>query len=125
MSQNALVLGVRYLAIDLFRGVVYFPLWWYGRGLRRVGLFCWRSLNGQVSAGGVGVWFKNLFVPMYGAYDLWGRVISFFVRLVQIAVRLFLSVVYTIVMLALVIVYLLLPVLIVWQLFNQLIGLVV
>jgi len=36
---------------------------------------------------GLGIWVKNLFVPMYGETSLTGRAISFGVRFVMIIVR--------------------------------------
>jgi len=36
---------------------------------------------------GLGVWIKNLFVPMFQQYDWQGRIISFFMRLFQIIFR--------------------------------------
>lgn len=35
----------------------------------------------------LGVWVRNLFIPMYGETEWSGRVISFFVRVAMIAVR--------------------------------------
>ena len=40
----------------------------------------WRSL-------GLPLWIKNLFTPMFQQYDVMGRLISFFMRLVQIIGR--------------------------------------
>lgn len=67
--------------------IVYFPFWWYGVGfletLKKLGRF-WL---GQEQALGFSVWLKNIFVPMYGQADLAGRLISFFIRFVQIIFR--------------------------------------
>lgn len=67
--------------------IVYFPFWWYSVGfletLKKLGRF-WL---GQEQALGFSVWLKNIFVPMYGQYDWAGRLISFFIRVVQIIFR--------------------------------------
>lgn len=67
--------------------IVYFPIWWYSVGLwesvRKIARF-W--LNQEKSLGFT-IWAKNIFVPMYGQHDWAGRLISFFIRLVQIIVR--------------------------------------
>ncbi len=67
--------------------IVYFPFWWYSVGfletLKKLGRF-WL---GQEQALGFSVWLKNIFVPMYGQYDWAGRLISFFIRIVQIIFR--------------------------------------
>ncbi len=67
--------------------VAYFPLWWYTKGFAAFvrGTLAW--LQGQSRSIGAGVWLRNIFVPMYGQRDFAGRVISFFIRLVQIIVR--------------------------------------
>lgn len=72
------------LALEEF---VLFPVWWYTRGLRLfLGSTMVRTMWGyQVSA--VGVWMRNLFVPMYGDASVAGRVISFGLRVVMILVR--------------------------------------
>ncbi|MBI2552719.1 hypothetical protein HYW17_05470 [Candidatus Uhrbacteria bacterium] len=66
---------------------LYTPIWWYSRGL-------WKQLKGvagsfvaRQDALAIDVWLKNLFVPMYGQYDIVGRLISFFMRLAQIVGR--------------------------------------
>ncbi len=66
---------------------LYFPIWWYGAGLlktlRGVGNF----YKNQEASLNFLVWFKNIFVPMYGQYDIAGRLVSFFIRLVQVIYR--------------------------------------
>lgn len=66
---------------------VYFPFWWYTVGAKKTGLFFWQKfLNGERTIG-VRVWLVNLFQPMYSQTDWQGRLISFFMRLVQIVFR--------------------------------------
>lgn len=66
---------------------IYFPIWWYSAGLlktlRGVGNF----YRAQEASLNFTVWLKNIFVPMYGQYDTAGRLVSFFIRLVQIIYR--------------------------------------
>lgn len=69
------------------RDIFVFPVWWYTKGVVSFLEMLWRSARRQSANFAVGVWVKNLFVPMYGQYDWQGRVISFFVRLLQIIVR--------------------------------------
>lgn len=67
--------------------IIFFPIWWYSLGfvgfIKKEAKF-W--LN-QEKALGFSIWLKNIFVPMYGQADWAGRLISFFIRLVQIIVR--------------------------------------
>ncbi len=69
--------------VDLF----YFPLWWYSGGILYWGKKCLGLLTLGNQALSPGLWFKNLFVPMYGQRDWQGRLISFGMRLVQGVVR--------------------------------------
>ena len=80
-------LVVQQLLIEAALEVIYFPVWWYSKGAKRVFLGCvnWiRSMNAQAAPG---LWLKNIFVPMYGAYDLQGRLVSFFMRFVNVIGR--------------------------------------
>jgi len=89
--------------------IVFFPIWWYSLGflrfVSRIASF-WRS---EQRALGLWVWCKNLFVPMYGQHDFTGRLISFFVRLVQIIFRGLVMVFWIIIGLILMLIWLALP----------------
>jgi hypothetical protein len=67
--------------------LLYFPLWWYSRGLWGVIQWVGHFLNRKLASTGVLVWLKNLFTPMFGQRDIAGKLISFVVRCVQIVVR--------------------------------------
>lgn len=87
MAQNAALAAARFVLLDLVGDVVAFPVWWYTRGLAKFLAWCAESARYQWQSIGVGVWLKNLFVPMFGQTDFWGRVISFFLRVFQIIGR--------------------------------------
>ncbi len=57
-----------------------------------------------------GLWLKNIFVPMFGQYDWQGRLVSFFMRLVQVVVRSVALVFWLIACLVLFVLWLALPV---------------
>jgi len=67
--------------------IAYFPIWWYSVGLVEAAKKLWAFWLNQEKALGFRIWTKNLLVPMYGQYDLAGRLISFFLRLVQVIFR--------------------------------------
>lgn len=75
------------MVVDLAGGLVSAPLFWYGRGAGDAARYCKRLIVAQAARGGVGVWLRNLFVPMFGQRDAIGIIISFFVRLFQIIIR--------------------------------------
>ena len=115
---------LRAVLADLFKGVFFFPVWWYSRGLVSTARFCVDTIQNQARELSVSIWLKNLFVPMYGSYDIAGRLISFVVRSAQVAVRSLFLAVYAVGVFILFIVYLVLPVVSVSQLLFQLNGLV-
>lgn len=87
----------------------YFPLWWYSAGLlniiKKIGNF---YLNQEKSLA-FSIWLRNIFTPMYGQYDFSGRLISFFIRFVQIIFRGLLMLLNFLLGLVFLIFYLLLP----------------
>ncbi|EKD33438.1 MAG: hypothetical protein ACD_76C00029G0003 [uncultured bacterium] len=86
MPKHA-VMAVKVLAIDTIADIFAFPFWWYSQGLEDASKACVGSVSNMVQILAVKIWIKNLLVPMYGATDIGGRIISFAVRLVQIIGR--------------------------------------
>lgn len=72
---------VKFFSVDLIGSVLYFPIWWYTEGLFGVTRFTKERLAYRWRAYSFVVWIENFFVPMYGQYDLAGRVVSVFMRL--------------------------------------------
>jgi hypothetical protein len=103
--------------------VLYFPIWWYSRGFISVLKKATRSVIGQYEFAGVGVWLKNLFIPMFGQYDWEGRLISFFVRLVQIFFRSIFLLIWVVFIVCLVILWLAAPLYVVYQIYRQIAAL--
>lgn len=87
MAQNAAVAAVRFVALDLVGDALAFPVWWYTAGFLKFLGWLGVQARAQWHTIGLGVWLKNLFVPMFGQTDVWGRIISFFIRLGQIIGR--------------------------------------
>lgn len=75
------------IIIETLGEIVYFPLWWYSFGFAGTLKKEFAIFLDQERALGFSVWLKNIFVPMYGQYDTAGRIISFFIRLVQVIFR--------------------------------------
>ncbi|MBI4599038.1 hypothetical protein HY734_02475 [Candidatus Uhrbacteria bacterium] len=87
MTSSTPLLAARYFFGDLILDALAFPFWWYGKGFLRIMSWARRALVRRWEGLGLGVWIKNLFVPMYGATDLAGKLISFFLRLAIICLR--------------------------------------
>lgn len=79
--------ALKFVFADLIGDFFYFPMWWYTRGFGKVIKASGRRIAGIWASLGVGVWVKNMFVPMFGQADIPGRIISFFMRLFQIIFR--------------------------------------
>lgn len=75
------------LFVDLAGSVIWFPVWWYTKGLQKVIDAASAAVWYRVRAYALGVWLRNFFVPMYGEYDIWGRIISLMMRFVVLIYR--------------------------------------
>jgi len=73
--------------IDGAKNIVYFPVWWYSKGLWEAFKRTGKRIVEFNTMIGFTVWAKNIFTPMFGATDIQSRIISFFMRLVQIFLR--------------------------------------
>ncbi|MDO8425306.1 MAG: hypothetical protein Q7T01_02215 [bacterium] len=89
--------------------MVTIPAWWYTRGLMLVLRWFWRSVRRWEQSVGLGLWARNLLVPMYGQTDWQGRLISFFMRLAVLAVRMVQVIVGTLFMVLAVFCYIVFP----------------
>ena len=81
------IFAIQRIFIETVWGVIWFPLWWYTLGLKHIGRVCasiWREGNAILAPG---LWLKYIFVPMFGQYDWQGRLVSFFVRLLNLIFR--------------------------------------
>lgn len=67
--------------------VLYYPIWWYTHGAVYAFMQYRKRVIFLSSFLAIQVWVQNWFKPMYGQYDIGGRIISFFIRTIQIIVR--------------------------------------
>jgi hypothetical protein len=104
---------------DFFGNIIYFPIWWYTRGLKRVGLFFINFVSSMEMRLAVRIWIVNLFRPMYAVTDIPGRIISFFMRLSMIITRSLALIVIVFVSLILFAVYLVWPLFLVIMILIQ------
>lgn len=113
-----LILALQRIVFEVFFEIVYFPVWWYSRGILFIGTHLARyfSLGNEVLA--PGLWWRNLLVPMYGQYNWQGRIISFIIRLIQGVVRAILLVLWLVVLCLVFMVWVLTPVAIIFGLIR-------
>jgi len=81
------LLVIQRLLIEALLDFIYFPFWWYTSGLKH-----WLFVLVRLFKDGnlillPGLWLKNLFVPMFGQTDFQGRLMSIFMRLVNVIAR--------------------------------------
>ncbi|MCE9586065.1 hypothetical protein K8R04_01960 [Candidatus Uhrbacteria bacterium] len=75
------VIGLTRLFLsETFGSIIRFPFWWYTEGLIEAARWCARGLRFRWESAGISVWVKNFFVPMYGQYDIAGRLVSVVMR---------------------------------------------
>lgn len=107
--------------LDTVKSVIYFPIWWYSRGLKNRFL---RLINGVRTLFhnlAIKIMFKYFFKPMFGERSRSGRIISFFMRLILLCWRLFLFLLGATGRLLLLIIWIILPIIAVWQIIRLLI----
>jgi hypothetical protein len=75
------------LAWDIGGDIVRFPAWWYGQGLMNAAQYALGFVQGYARKFGFMVWVKNVFTPMFGRYDWQSRLISVFMRVMNILFR--------------------------------------
>jgi hypothetical protein len=75
------------IILQIIGEILYFPVWWYSVGFIRTAKKAFRFWEAQEESLGFSIWVKNIFVPMYGQHDAASRIISFFMRLIQIIFR--------------------------------------
>lgn len=110
------------IILNIIGDIIYFPIWWYSVGFVRFLKNVWDFLVNQSRSLGFFIWIRNIFVPMYGQRDWAGRLISFFIRVVQIIFRGLALLFLIFALLILIIIWLLAPILIIlalaWQILH-------
>jgi hypothetical protein len=101
--------------------IIYFPFWWYFKGLGKVIVSLINFLKNREKALAFFVWVKNIFTPMYGQEDWQGRLISFAIRLIQIIFRGAIMIFWLILALAGLALWIIFPPLILFEIYLQIV----
>lgn len=120
MSNNNIFLYRGKIALELVKDFLFFPIWWYSFGVFQFAKKMYQFLCDQQKSLALSVWIKNILTPMYGQYDLAGRLISFFIRLFQIIARSIIMIFWILILICIIVFWLFLPVLTVSQIIFQL-----
>ena len=114
------IMALERVGIEFIWHIVHYPLWWYGYGL-----LWWVRVCGSLVLGAneqlvPGLWLRNIFVPMFGQNDWQGRIMSVFMRLVNVIIRGLLLLVWTLCVFLLFLVWVVLPLLLIVLLVRSL-----
>ncbi len=109
MAQKVTAGLFRDVFLDIVREILYFPIWWYTKGLAMAANFSWQRIKNMEVRLGVKVWVVNLFKPMFGQRDIAGVLISFFMRIFQIIGRTIVLFLWTVIMILVFFVWIVLP----------------
>ncbi|MDD2354107.1 MAG: hypothetical protein PHH52_00515 [Patescibacteria group bacterium] len=120
-KHNFLTYGSQ-IILKIISDIVIFPIWWYSVGFLEMIKKGWRFLCQREKALGFSIWLKNILVPMYGQYDWAGRIISFFVRLIQVIFRGLFLIFWLIVFIVSILLWLAGPIFLFLSLFFQLVS---
>lgn len=120
MTLNTALADSGKIIIQFLWNILYFPIWWYSQGLWSVIKWVGHFLQRRLQSTGLLVWVKNLFTPMFGQRDIAGKLISFFVRLIQIGVRSIMMAFWCVYALAALCLWLIAPLFIIFEIFRQL-----
>ena len=108
---------LKYILQHILLDTLYFPLWWYTRGLKRVLNWAGVSIKDMERTAGIKIWISAMFKPMFQDYTRSGRIISFFMRVVLLIFKLIIFVVWTIFVGCIIVVWMALPIITVWLIF--------
>ena len=106
---------------EIGRDILYFPLWWYSRGLVYITTSLFKFLQDREKSLALSVWVRNIYKPMYAQTDWQGILISVFMRIVEIIGRSIIMLFWLLVALAVFVLWVALPPLVLYEIFWQLV----
>ncbi len=110
------ILVFQRLLIEFVIDFFYFPIWWYTQGLKHHALVCLDLVKNANMRFAPGLWLKNIFVPMFGQYDWQGRLVSFFMRFINVILRSIAMVVWIVIVLGVFLLWIVIPVVVIYLL---------
>ncbi len=112
-------LALQQVLLEIIFDLFYFPIWWYTFGMFRAARWSAGVFKEGNDLLAPGIWLRNIFVPMFGQYDWQGRIISFFMRMIQIIFRSAALIVWLFVSTCLFVGYVFIPIIIVFGILNN------
>jgi hypothetical protein len=105
------------LLTDVFWSVLYFPLWWYGPGLRKTLVYSWKKVKAGWRNLALTILLVNFFKPMYGQKGFAAYALSIGTRFFQVLSRLFLVLLWALFWVCILLLWVILPLFSLWQIF--------
>ncbi len=107
------------LLIDWLLDAVYFPIWWYTAGAKRILVGIWHLFQDENYRLAPLLWLENLFVPMFNQHDLQGRIMSVFMRFMNFIFRTLFLVIWSFLLVLFFFIWLVFPIFIVVMLWYS------
>ncbi|MFH1671255.1 MAG: hypothetical protein ABH889_00555 [Candidatus Portnoybacteria bacterium] len=104
------------ILLDTFLEALYFPLWWYSRGLKKTAIFCLKKIKDGWRALALSILLINFFKPMYGQKGFAAYILSISVHFWQSLIRLILMFLWLALWFLVLIIWIFFPLFIIWQL---------
>ena len=87
MTKTILKKCLKLILLEGILEIIYFPFWWYSKGLKNAFIKFWKSIVYRENQLALIIWTKSLFKPMYAQTDWQGKIISFFFRLLFLVIK--------------------------------------
>lgn len=117
--MNIFLNSLKFISKDIIGNILYFPAWWYTIGAYRILQKIVKDTKSFAHDLHLGILFKYLFKPMYGLTDIWSRIISFMVRIVQFIILSLTTFIWLAFLFLCFIAWLLLPILVLYSILFQ------
>ena len=104
------------LFLDTVVEVLYFPVWWYSRGLKKAALFCFLRFKDGWQNLALVIFIKNFFKPMYGQKGWDAYVLSLASHFIHLVFRLFLMFLWALLWVFILFAWVTLPIFTIWKL---------
>lgn len=119
MAKNNFFIYIGKIIVRSLRDIIYFPIWWYTIGLFFIAKILVNFISNREKSLAWFVWIKNIFKPMYQQYNWQGRIISFFIRLIQIIFRGIFLLIWLTICVFIFLLWLVIPIYAVYQIYFQ------
>lgn len=108
---------IKDIFLDVVWEILYFPLWWYSRGLKNAGLFCLQRIKDTWRVLSLSIILNSFFKPMFAQRGWDAYILTLMVRCWQIFWRFIVMFVFVVFWLCIFLIWITLPIFIIWQLF--------